>query len=220
MADRNRYFQSRFRFDPRRDAVWSEICRYLQKRYISKQSSILEIGSGYCHFINQIEGREKHALDLSSEIHRYVAHDVTAHVQSCATMHEIADGSFDVVFASNVFEHLRREEMTAALSEIRRVLKRGGRLVIIQPNFKYCYKDYFDDYTHLQIFTHIALSDLLVSFGFSILDLKPRFLPFSMRSHFPKVAWLVKLYLQSPVKPFAGQMLIVAKIESETTHVE
>jgi SAM-dependent methyltransferase len=196
------------------------MARFLQNRYISVQSSILEIGAGYCHFINQIEGREKHALDISSEILSHAGHGVIPHIHSCTDMVGLEAGSFDVVFASNVFEHLTREETLKTLSEIRRVLTNAGQLIVIQPNFKYCWKDYFDDYTHVQVFTHTSLSDLLVAAGFMVLDLKPRFLPFSMRSTLPKSSWLVRLYLQSPFKPFAAQMLIVAKVESEQCHVE
>jgi SAM-dependent methyltransferase len=211
MDEANRYFQSRFLFDARRDVVWKEICRFLQKRYIPEQAMILEIGAGHCHFINQIRGRERHALDISNEIIRYAGQGVRTHVQSCTSMTEIDDGFFDLVFASNVFEHLTREETIKALSEIKRVLNENGKLILIQPNFRYCFKDYFDDYTHVQIFTHRGLADLLIASGFSILDTTPRFLPFSMKSSLPKHHWLVRLYLQSPFKPFAGQMLIVAK---------
>jgi len=150
-------------------------------------------------------------LDVSTEILRWADQCVLTHVQSCASMDGIDDGYFDLVFASNVFEHLAREETIKTLSEIKRVLNADGKLIVIQPNFKYCCKDYFDDYTHVQVFTHIGLSDLLIASGFSVLELKPRFLPFSMKSNLPKSPWLVRLYLQSPIKPFAGQMLIVAK---------
>jgi ubiquinone/menaquinone biosynthesis C-methylase UbiE len=212
MRDTHNYYQARFVFDARRDLVWKEICRFLQERYIAAQSAILEIGAGYCHFINHIDALERHALDISHEVRRYASQGVVSHIQSCTAMEGIDDDYFDVVFASNVFEHLVRDEVTRSLAEIKRVLKNNGQLIIIQPNFKYCVNQYFDDYTHLQIFTHIGLSDLLIGSGFTIIDVKPRFLPFSMKSHLPAYPWLVRLYLLSPFKPFAGQMLIVAKI--------
>ena len=42
------------------------------------------------------------------------------------------DNSFDVVFSEYVFEHL--EEPDGAFQEIRRVLKPGGKLLVITPN--------------------------------------------------------------------------------------
>jgi hypothetical protein len=40
---------------------------------------------------------------------------------------------------------------------------------------------------------------------------QPRFLPYSMRgSRLPIRPWTVRAYLRSPIKPMAGQMLVVA----------
>ena len=215
MTYSNEYYLSRFNYDSRRDGVWAEICRYLQARYIAPDAKILELGAGYCHFINQITASEKHAFDISPDFRRYADSSVNAHVGSCLSLHPIKTNHLGVVFASNLFEHLSRDEIVQTLSEIRRVLHAGGKLLIIQPNFKYCFREYFDDYTHVQVFTHISLANLLVASGFRVLDVKPKFLPFSMKSRFPKLSFLVKLYLWSPIKPFAGQMLIAATVQTK-----
>ena len=207
----SRYFSTRFSYHANRDVVWREVCRYLQPRDIPDDGVVLEIGAGYCHFINQIHGRARHALDVSPDLPTRVAAGVLPHVGSCTSLPMFQDGSVDVVFASNLFEHLTREELSTTLEEIRRVLRPGGRLVIVQPNFKYCAREYFDDYTHLQVFTHLSLSDRLMAGGFHIQRLEPRFLPFSMRSRLPKSSVLVRLYLHSPFKPFGAQMLVIAR---------
>jgi hypothetical protein len=113
-----------------------------------------------------------------------------------------------MVFASNLFEHLTREELLTTLSGIRRILRPGGKLLVIQPNFRYAYASYFDDYTHIGIFTDISLADLLSTSGFHIDKVMPRFLPFSLRGHGPKWPWLLRLYLSLPYRPMAGQMYI------------
>jgi SAM-dependent methyltransferase len=46
-----------------------------------------------------------------------------------------ADESFDVVFSSNVMEHIPRELYLAYLPEIRRIMKTGGRFVVGVPNY-------------------------------------------------------------------------------------
>lgn len=46
-----------------------------------------------------------------------------------------ADESFDVVFSSNVIEHIPRRDYLAVLREIRRVLRPGGRFVVGTPNY-------------------------------------------------------------------------------------
>lgn len=205
------YFQTRFSFDRGRDRVWQEVCRYLQPRYIPGDSAILEIGAGYCHFINHIQGRKRHALDVSPDLGQRAGAGVVAHVGSCSSLTMFGDSSLDVVFASNLFEHLTRDDLAATLREILRVLRAGGQLLVIQPNFAHCVREYFDDYTHLQVFTHVSLADRLTAAGFRIDRVLPRFLPFSMKSRLPKSRWLVRLYLHLPFRPLGAQMLIVAR---------
>jgi len=92
-----------------------------------------------------------------------------------------------------------------------RCCDRAG-LLVIQPNFRYAYRQYFDDYTHRSVFTHVSLPNLLRAHGFAIDAVEPRFLPYSMREvGVPIPAWLVRAYLGSPLKPRAGQMLVVAR---------
>jgi SAM-dependent methyltransferase len=204
------YHGSRFTHDHRRDGVWRAICAYLQPRHIPRGARVLELGAGYCHFINNIVAAERHALDLFPRLPEYAAPGVTAHVRNCCDLEPFAERSLDVVLASNLFEHLDRDELARTLAEIRRVLVPGGCLILIQPNFKYCYAEYFDDYTHKFVFTHVSLCDLLCSERFQIRAVEPRFLPFSMKAKVPKAGWLVRLYLASPLRPMAGQMLVVA----------
>ena len=159
MADQTAYYNTRYQFDPRRSVVWKCICKWLE-REIPGDSVVLEIGAGYCDFINNIKAKRKIALDLSDTLSERALPEVETHVGSCANLQFAADSSVDVVFASNLLEHLTMPQIEQTLSETLRVLKSGGKLVIIQPNFAYCSKVYFDDYTHIGIFTHRALADL------------------------------------------------------------
>jgi len=205
------YFHTRFVYRIERKKVWAILAEYLADLFISPDAAVLDLGAGYCDFINQLKARERHALDISPIIAKHAAEGIVTHVGSCVQMTELADRYFDVVFASNLLEHLSREESVKTLSEIYRILKETGRLILIQPNFKICHKTYFDDYTHLQVFTDRSLSDFIESAGFRIKYRLSRFLPFSFDTKFPFSAWLLRLYLLMPFKPFAGQMLLVAE---------
>lgn len=205
-----KYFSTRLVDDPARRELWRVLCRYLQ-RDVPVAGAVLELGGGYCHFINHIRAAEKHVLDVYDGITASAAPGIRTYVQSCTRLDKFGTSSLDAVFASNLFEHLTREELLQTLSEVRRVLRPGGKLLIIQPNFKYAYREYFDDYTHVQIFTHISLTDLLVTAGFAVEKAVPRFLPFSLNSSGPKWPWLLHLYLWLPWRPLAGQMYLVAR---------
>jgi SAM-dependent methyltransferase len=202
------YFASRLPHDPRRQRLWKVLCGYLQPE-IPTSSSALELGGGYCDFINNIQAAEKHVIDLSPSISEFAAEGVVTHVQPCSELSEFRDEQFDVVFASNLFEHLTREELLATLAGVKRILRPGGKLLVIQPNFRYSYKRYFDDYTHIGIFTDVSLADLLMTLGFHIDKVVRRFLPLSIKGRGPKWPWLLRLYLKLPYRPMAGQMYIV-----------
>ncbi len=120
------YYQASFVFDRRREMVWKEVCRYLQRKYIPEDATILDLGAGYCNFINQIRGREKHAVDVIMGIKEYASPDVKTHVHSCTDLSNFDDGYFDTIFASNFLEHLSREESLSAIPEMNRVLKLRG----------------------------------------------------------------------------------------------
>jgi SAM-dependent methyltransferase len=169
------------------------------------------VGAGYGDFINQVTAKERHAVDLTAELASYFDADITLHVESCTAMATVRDASFDVAFASNVLEHLTRDEVVTALAEVTRVLKPGGKLILIQPNFKYSVSAYFDDYTHVQVYTHISLPDLLAACGFEIVSVQGRFLPLTIKSRLPTHRLLVRAYLASPLKPLGAQMLVVAQ---------
>ena len=57
------YFQTRYEFNVGRERVWKAICEYLSK-YIPPESSVLDLGSGYCDFINNIRALNKVAIDM------------------------------------------------------------------------------------------------------------------------------------------------------------
>ena len=209
------YFRTRFAFDRRRDLVWAEVCRYLQRNFIPTDSRIVDVGAGYCNFINNVTGSERHAIDLFTEMPDYAAPGVITHIGDCTDMSFLEDDSFDVAFTSNLFEHLTREQLIPTLTEIHRIVRPGGTLIVMQPNFRFCYNTYFDDYTHLQIFTDRSLYDLLEVFGFRVQVSLPKFLPVNMKStlrlRLPMLRQLVRLYMAFPFKPMAGQMLFVCE---------
>lgn len=203
------YYQSRYSWTAGRDRAWQAISRYLQ-RYIPKDGTVLDLGAGYCSFINHIHAGNKQALDIYPGYAQYAHSNVKTHVGTCTDLSQFEPRSFDVVFASNLLEHLTREATQDVLREAHRILKPGGRLIVLQPNYRYASRHYFDDQTHIQIFTHDSLSTLLTENGFHVDKIEARFLPFSFKSHWPTWSWLVSLYLNLPFHPFAQQMLIVA----------
>jgi SAM-dependent methyltransferase len=204
------YFETRLAQDPNRKVVWKHICDYLS-RWIGRDADVLELGAGWCDFSNSVTARSVTAMDIDATVARSAGPGVRPVVGDCTDLTRFPDGDFDVVLASNLLEHLERADVERLLGESMRVLRPGGRLVLIQPNFRLNPGGYFDDYTHVAIYTDRSLRDLLTSLGWTVEHVAARFLPLTMKSRGAGLAFLVPWYLRSPVKPMAGQMMIVAR---------
>lgn len=215
-VDPTDYFRTRMPVDPRRRGVWREIVRYLA-RYFPADGAVLEIGAGYCDCINAVPAKRRIALDRWEDVRRHAAEGVETIVGECTEIPGLAPESLDVVVASNLFEHLTREELDATLRRIRTLLKAGGRLIAIQPNYRLDPKRYFDDPTHRLIFTEASLCATLEENGLPPERVEARFLPLTLRGRLPARPWLVRLYLSLPLRPLAGQMLIVCRKPKDPT---
>ena len=97
------------------------------------------------------------------------------------------------------------------LKQLRKKLSARGSLTLLQPNYRYAYKEYFDDYTHVSVYSHVSICDFLGSQHFDVIDVEPRFLPLTVKTRLPVSSWLIAAYLLSPIKPFGKQMLIRAR---------
>jgi ubiquinone/menaquinone biosynthesis C-methylase UbiE len=133
---------------------------------------------------------------------------VRAIVGSVTHFGQVRDSSIDLTFASNVFEHLTQTELTETLTEVRRVTRPGGSVAILQPNYKRAYREYFDDYTHVSIFSDVSICDFLEANHFRVVERHAGFLPLTVKGRLPVFPALIRAYLMSPIKPMAKQMLI------------
>ncbi len=207
------YHGVHLRPDPARFVVWRAVAAYLAP-WLPPDGEVLEIGAGYCDWINAVSGRRRVAVDVWPALAAHAAAGVETVVTDLAAggLTAVSGGPFDVALASNLLEHFEPDRAAALVGDVSARLRQGGRFVVIQPNFRYAYRRYFDDYTHRSVFTDVSLAALLRSRGFDIERSEPRFLPYSMQNRrWPIRSWLVRAYLRSPVRPWAGQMLIIAR---------
>jgi SAM-dependent methyltransferase len=199
--------------DAAREVVWDVLTQYLS-RYVPPEAHVLELGAGYCYWINGVRAARKVAVDLWEDLPNYTAPDVQPLLLDVAGgLPGLGERQFDVVMASNLLEHFAPEVASQVVADVAALLRPGGRLIVLQPNFRYAYRHYFDDYTHRSIFTDVSLANLMRSHGFRIEAVHPKFMPYSLRgSRIPIKPWLIRMYLRSPIKPMAGQMLIVGQV--------
>ncbi len=205
------YHGSRLQDDPRRVALWETLWRYYFKAMIRPSDCVLDLGSGYGSFINAVTAARRIAVDSWKAFPGYLDPCVEYAVAPVTELDFIADSAVDFAFASNLFEHLTKDDISIVLAALRRKLAPGGSLTIVQPNYRFAFREYFDDYDHKSIFTHVSLADFLAANGYEVFQVIPRFMPLSIKGRLPVSPWLIRAWLASPVKPLGKQMLIRAR---------
>jgi SAM-dependent methyltransferase len=180
-----------------KDAVWQVLCPHFFQRYVKSDDVVLDLGAGFGEFLRHIHCGSRIAVDIEQLSGRELppgtrevftpSHELSAHVPA---------NSVDVVFCSNFFEHLPdTATFLATLQEILTVLRPGGRLLALQPNIRFVGGAYWDFVDHHLPLTHLTLVDATKSLGFEVVEVIPRFLPYTTRSAIPQSPWLVRLYL-------------------------
>ncbi len=212
----NKLYSVRFSPDEcvAKNKIWKVLCEEFIQKYISPDDTVVDLGAGYCEFINNIQCRKRIAIDTDPNVQNYANPDVQVIIAGSTKLSQINDGSVNAVFASNFFEHLKdKDEFLVTLHEIKRTLCSRGKLLVLQPNIRYAGNKYWDFFDH-----HIPITDRMLIEAFGMLDLeilevKPRFLPFTTKSSLPKSPFLVRIYLRLPLiqRFFGEQSWIVAQ---------
>jgi SAM-dependent methyltransferase len=206
-----KYHDTRLRGDPRRTVVWRSLWKYYFSRQVRPEDCVLDLGCGYGDFINSVVARRKIGIDSWPDFPENLARDVEAIVGSVTDLGAVPDGSIDFAFASNLLEHLSQLEVAKMLDGLKPKLRPGGSLTVLQPNWRYAAREYFDDYTHVSIWSHISLCDFMTANGWEVIEARPRFMPLTIKSSLPIYPWLIRAWLMSPIKPIGKQMLIRAR---------
>ncbi len=210
------------RFDSRqmeaKVLLWKVLIDEFLQKYVPSQSSILDIGGGYCEFINQIRADKKCLIDLNPDSKIFANPDIEVMNIDVLNLGDrpLFSEQFDRIFISNFFEHLNnKEQLVQIISFCFDSLKSNGSLLVIQPNFKYSYREYYDFIDHQLPITHLSLQELLETVGFQIDLMIPRFLPFSTKGR-PASPLLLKIYLKLPFlwQFLGGQMFVKASKKS------
>jgi len=196
-----------------RDQLWKTLCRLCFQKYVNKNDVIIDMGAGFCEFINNVKCRKKIAVDINPEVKNNAKKDVF--VLNCLVekIPRKYYGIADVIFMSNFLEHLSSKDKVVEVLEISyKLLKPYGKIIIMQPNIDLAKERYWDHIDH-----HIALNgksvvEALEITGFKLEEFVKRFLPLTTKSILPKMDIFVKAYFMLPsfIRPLAGQSLFVA----------
>jgi SAM-dependent methyltransferase len=196
-----------------KNAIWKVLCEDFFQRRVAADATVVDIGAGYCEFINNIQAAHKIAVDLNPDVQRFAAAGVRVINAPSTAIAEIESSSVDVVFMSNFLEHLPdKAAVLGTFKEANRILRGGGSIIVLQPNIRFLPGEYWDFFDHHTPLTDRSLVEGLQLAGFTPDLVHPRFLPYTTKSRLPKAAFLVRLYLHFPPlwRLLGKQALVVA----------
>ena len=127
---------------------------------------ILEPGCGRGEHLRIFQdlGLEVYGLDISPEAPK-LADDLNISVCNLESGKlPFPDNFFDVVYSKSFLEHLKEPHMF--LKEALRILKPGGLILSLVPDWESQYKKFYDDYTHRSPFTSVSLKNVQLVTGF------------------------------------------------------
>ena len=212
-----RIYQYRFKDidTKKKNIVWKEVSQFICKNYFTEAQRLLDPAGGLCEFINYATVDEKWTIDLFDGIKQHANKDVKVLIGNNLTI-DIPENYFDGVFISNFLEHLHsQEEVAHFLRRMYMSLRSNGKIVIMGPNFKYTYKEYFDFADHTVILSELGVAEHLYGAGFALKNIYPKFLPLSFRSgsFLPVNDFTTKIYLQTKFcwKILGKQFLVVGE---------
>jgi len=178
-----------------KEAIWRELGRFFQ-RYIKPGARVVDIACDRGYFIRNVKAADRWATDIR-EMGDSLPKDVHFVRSSGLDLARVMPNDhFDLAFFSNYLEHLPSTE--AVLQQLRvtfSLLKPGGRVLIMQPNFRLIGGAYWDFIDHQTALTEKSLEEAATMAGFRTKQVITRFMPYTTKSNLPQHPLLVRAYL-------------------------
>ena len=164
----------------------------------NKEIKVLDLGCGYgafLHFMRERGYRSAQGVDSSIEMVEAATKlgitEIT-HGDLFSFLKEKPDESIDVITAIDIIEHFTKSEIFDLVAEMKRVLKKGGRIISHQPNAEGVFGNaiLYGDFTHEVSFTRNSMAQVFLGSGFSSLrSFEDKPLRYNFKSFICRVIW-------------------------------
>lgn len=142
-----------------------KLAYYLVSRFGLKQNDrIIELGCGRGDFINGFQSAGLNCFAVDREL----SDGLNSQVEfkkvdlGCESI-PYPDDFFDVVYHKSVLEHFYSPDQL--MTESLRILKPGGKLIFLTPDWMTQFRTFYEDITHCRPYTVETVRDLLVMNG-------------------------------------------------------
>ncbi len=201
-----------------RTRLWQTLCSSFFQKYVRQTDTVMDIGAGYCEYINAIHCKKKYAVDINPDTKKFARSDVTVVSVNAMKIPVRYNGKMNVIFMSNFLEHLEsKKDVLVLLTRIKSLLAPNGKLIVLQPNIDLVREKYWNFFDHHIIFNTQNIREVFEICGYRLDEYIVRFLPYSTKhTLLPVNPTLIKFYLTLPefLRPWAGQSLIIASSRS------
>ncbi len=153
---------------------------FIKEPNINRKYKLLDLGCGRGEYLNtfnkkywiKAEGFDKEQI---STLYPFKKGNL------CYTF-PYKNEEFDIIFCKSVIEHFNNPDHI--FSESKRILKPGGKFIILTPDWESDYRTFYEDHTHIRPFTIVSLENLFLIHKFrTVFVAKFRQLPFLWHLH-------------------------------------
>ncbi|MBU0894310.1 MAG: class I SAM-dependent methyltransferase [Nanoarchaeota archaeon] len=117
---------------PRYKYLVKKVKEILKKK---KYGKVLEVGCGITPYLGKINAKKKIGLDISKELLKRNNKDygefINGNALNCS---KILKEKFDFIFMVGFLHHINEKEHFKLIKEIKKLLKKEGELLIVEPN--------------------------------------------------------------------------------------
>lgn len=194
----------------KKSTVWKTLCEAFFSKYIKQTDTVLDVGAGFCEFINNISCKRRIANDVNEEFIEHANDGVETIIGDIGRVKNL---EVDKVMLSNILEHLNtKDEVIEMLLKVHSILKPNGQVLIVQPNINLVKEEYWSFIDHKVALNEKSVTEALETTGFKVEKVIKRFLPYTIKSSLPTKRLYILFYLLVPqfFRVNAGQSFFLA----------
>jgi SAM-dependent methyltransferase len=164
-------------FDPSAFLGNEDLVRNIQKKYASMfqpKEEVLDLGCGNGVFLELLRERSVRGVGVDSFpscIEACRKKGLEARQAELLQFVETTDEKYDGIFCSHIVEHLTPQTVLKLFAHSRRILRPGGRIIIVTPNtrdIEVMTERFWLDITHVRPYPIPLLERMLEHEGFTI----------------------------------------------------